>query len=535
MTTTQELNDWLKRPEGMNLEFKEAKNQFDQRKDLPDYCAAIANEGGGKLMLGVKNDGQVVGTKAFQGTFQKLPHELLCKLKIRVDVEELNHPKGRVLIFHIHGRLPGQLIKSSGKHLMRVGESLVEMDNATMKKVLIETEPDFSSQIVSGLNLSDLDSEALSNFRKKWAEKSKRADFVEFSYDKMLRSIRLLSDPGINYAGLILFGKKEKLDSYLPCSEIIFEWRQDPAKTLQDLRQNWREPFFRIYDQIWEMLNVRNLQYPFQDGLFQRTISAFNEKSIREALLNAVAHRDYSINGQSIFIKASPEKFVISSPGGFPGDITSENVLHKSYWRNRSIVEVFEKAGLVERSGQGMDDIFGNTIREGKGLPDLTESDAFSVVLKIPAQIQDKDFVLFIEKIANQGQESLTFEEIYELEKIRERGGFKEPKFKRKFLDMGIIEQVGRTRSAKYILSHKYYAYKGKSGVHTRLAGISREKQKEYILKHIEKNEKGYMKDFQDIFPELKPMQISNLLRELRKAKKIVHEGSRQTGCWKLA
>lgn len=181
-----------------------------------------------------------------------------------------------------------------------------------------------------------------------------------------------------------------------------------------------------------------------------------------------------------------------------------------------------------------MDDIFGNTIREGKGLPDLSESDACSVVLKIPAQVKDKDFVLFIEKVTNQGQAPLSFEEIYELERIRERGVIQNPEFKKKFLSMGIVELVGRTRGAKYILSHKYYAHKGKSGVHTRLAGISREKQKVLMLKHFEKNKKGYMQDFQDIFPELKPMDISNLLQELRRAGKVTHRGPKKSGHWEL-
>ena len=74
---------------------------------------------------------------------------------------------------------------------------------------------------------------------------------------------------------------------------------------------------------------------------------------------------------------------MIESPGCFPPGITIENILYSTAWRNRCIAETFEKAGLVERSGQGMDDIFGNTIQEGKGLPDLSKSDAFSKVSAI--------------------------------------------------------------------------------------------------------------------------------------------------------
>jgi len=80
-TSIEIFESWLKRLEGLHLEFKTARNSFSRDKDLPDYCAAIANEGGGKLILGVAPTGQVIGTKAFQGTYNKLSHDLLAKLK----------------------------------------------------------------------------------------------------------------------------------------------------------------------------------------------------------------------------------------------------------------------------------------------------------------------------------------------------------------------------------------------------------------------------------------------------------------------
>lgn len=121
------LMNLLKLPEGTVLEFKTAKNSFNVDKDLPDYCAAISNEGGGKLILGVGPDGKVAGTNAFKGTYNKLSHDLFTKIKIRVDVEELLHPEGRVLIFHIPPRSRRRLIRSTGVYTypMRAGESLV--------------------------------------------------------------------------------------------------------------------------------------------------------------------------------------------------------------------------------------------------------------------------------------------------------------------------------------------------------------------------------------------------------------------------
>ena len=535
-TPIEEFDRWLQHLEGKNLEFKTAKSSFNEQKDLPDYCAALANERGGKLILGVDPSGNVVGTSAFQGRYNTLSQKLLSSLGIRIDIEELNHPNGRVLIFHIPSRPPGQPIKSTGNYTypMRAGESLVEMDSITLKTILNETMPDYSCKIVERLTLSDMDEVALENFKVRWAQKAGRQDYLDFTTEKMLRNIGILSDNGINNAGLILFGKKEKIDYYLPGNEIIFEWRQTANKTAHDFRINWREPFFKIYNEIWSNINARNLRMPFQEGLFQREIFAYSEKPIREAILNAVAHRDYNISTQSIFITASPEKFTIESPGGFLPGITPENVLYKKEWRNRCIAEVLEKAGLVERSGQGMDDIFEMTIREGKGLPDLSKSDNFSVRLTIPAQVKDRNFVLFLEKIVNEKQITLSFEEIYQLEIIRENQPVAHLDYKDKFLENGIIEAVGKTRGRQYILSHRYYVLERALGIHTRLTGLSRDQKKELIINHLKKNKKGIFAEFLDAFGDLKPKDIENILQELRKAKRIKYVGPKRSGYWIL-
>lgn len=532
-TTIREFNEWLKQPEDCNLEFKEAKQALS-KSDLADYCAAISNEGGGKFILGVNDRKKIVGTKAFTNTYTQLSNRLLNELKIRVNVEELMHSDGRILIFHIPSYPPGKPIKSRNIYLMRAGASITVMDDATLKQKLNEVSPDFSAQIVNQLKLQDLDNIAIKNFQYRWAQKAKREDYLKFSKEKVLRSIGVLNENGFNYASLILFGTKEKIEEKLPDAEIIFEWRQKVGQITHDFRINWRDAFFKIFNHIWEVINARNIRIPFQEGLVQREIYAFSEKPVREAILNAVAHRDYTISQKSIFIKAFPEEFIIESPGGFPPGITIENILCEKAWRNRKISEVFEKAGLAERSGQGMDDIFNITIKEGKGLPDLSDSNDFLVKLKIPAKIQDKQFILFLEKIANKKQVSFSFEEIYELERIRTQQIIVNPEFRKRFLDLGIIEKIGRTRGTKYILSHNYYIHEGKTGIHTRVKGISRDKYKELILNHLKTNRKGYLKDFKDVFPELKPMDISNLLRELRADGEIFYTGHTLSGYWQI-
>ena len=108
-TSIDQLTGWIESPEGRNLEFKSAKNRFDFG-DLVEYCVALANEGGGQVILGVsdRRPRTIVGSAAFAepGRTEAGLHE---RLRHRIPVEELQTPDGRVVIVHVPGRLPGAL------------------------------------------------------------------------------------------------------------------------------------------------------------------------------------------------------------------------------------------------------------------------------------------------------------------------------------------------------------------------------------------------------------------------------------------
>ena len=124
-TTIAQIDAWrATRSEHQNLEFKEAKTQYDNRK-LCKYCVALANEGGGHLLLGVEDQPprRVVGTSAFNDPID-MAAKLFQMLGFRVDIEEVAHPDGRVLVFHIPGRPCGTAFQFDGAYLMRAGEEL---------------------------------------------------------------------------------------------------------------------------------------------------------------------------------------------------------------------------------------------------------------------------------------------------------------------------------------------------------------------------------------------------------------------------
>jgi len=192
--TIDDLKRVLTHPtEYESVEFKEAKNQFDKKHDLPDYCAAISNGYGGVLLLGVKNSGKVVGSSAFKGNVNRLSGELFRSLGIHIVVRELAHEDGRVVAFNIPKHDVGKLIHSSGHYSypIRRGEELAEMDSGMMRKILGEAIADFTAQPIEGVGLESVDGQAMAKLKSLRAEKARRPDYLDIPDDQMLKDLGL--------------------------------------------------------------------------------------------------------------------------------------------------------------------------------------------------------------------------------------------------------------------------------------------------------------------------------------------------------
>jgi predicted HTH transcriptional regulator len=148
-TTPAQIDLWLQsRSEHQRLEFKEAKTQYDNTK-LFKYCVALANEGGGILLLGVsdKRPRQVVGSAAFNNPVE-MAEVVFRAVGFRVDIEEVTHLGGRVVVFHIPSRPRGTAYHLDGAYLMRSGEELVPMSEDRLRKIFAEGQPDWLEEPV---------------------------------------------------------------------------------------------------------------------------------------------------------------------------------------------------------------------------------------------------------------------------------------------------------------------------------------------------------------------------------------------------
>ena len=287
-------------------------------------------------------------------------------------------------------------------------------------------------------------------------------------------------------AALILFGTQAALGRFIPQAEITFEYRSSDASGPAQARKDYRVGFFSYYDDLWNTINLRNDLQHYQEGLFMVDVPTFSERPIREAILNAVSHRDYQL-GSNVFVRQHPRRIEITSPGGLPFQITLENMLNRQSPRNRRLADIFLKCGLVERSGQGMNLIFQDAIRESKPLPDFTDTDRYQVAITLHGTVQDPNFLRFLEKVGNEQLASFSTEDWMILAYVARGEKVPEPYRLRidRLLDLGTIERAGR---GKLMLSRRFYSFIGKKGAYTRKKGLDRETNKNLLLKHIHEN-----------------------------------------------
>jgi ATP-dependent DNA helicase RecG len=131
---------------------------------------------------------------------------------------------------------------------------------------------------------------------------------------------------------------------WLAQAELVFEYRSSEASGPAADREEYRQGFFLWHDAVWNKINLRNDRQSYQDGLFRVELPTFDEVSVREALLNAVAHRDYRLGG-SVFVRQYPQRLEVVNPGGLPAGITPANILDQQNPRNRRLAEARASAG----------------------------------------------------------------------------------------------------------------------------------------------------------------------------------------------
>lgn len=358
-TPLPEFDRLLSRPhEDEQLEFKEAKNQYDLTK-LFKYCVGIANEGGGKFVLGVTNEKprRVVGSQAFLNT-NDIKSKLLDKLGFRVDVEVLAHSNGRVVIFYIPARPRGTAYHFEGAYLMRSGEQLVPMSADRLRAIFEEGKPDWLSQQARLDASADditrlLDTQSFFDLLKLPYPAQRKGVLERLEAEKLV--VRKGTAYLITNLGALLFAKK--LDEFDGLARkaprlIVYDGR-NKLKTRLDLpgTKGYAVGFVGLIDFIHSQTQLNEVV----GRALRQEIKMFPEIAIRELVANALIHQDFNETGTSVMIEVFSDRIEIANPG--KPFIPPERFIDEYQSRNERLADLMRRFGICEEKGSGIDKV----------------------------------------------------------------------------------------------------------------------------------------------------------------------------------
>lgn len=388
MTTATEIRAWLKKGRSLRLDW--LANPLPLSR-LATSLVAMANSAGGHLVLGIA-DNQIVGVRdGHEAADNVIQVALEITPPLILPIPKITTVSGKTLVIvQIPAGMP-HVYAYEGRYLQRIGSDNAPLSPQELRRLLLARgDLSFETTIAPGALLADIDMDKAEQYARGLR------GFSNEDVAQILLRRGCLARQGKSlrptYAGILLFGKDPQ--RYMRGADITAVrfagegmtdtfTRQDITGTLPDQIQR-AETF--LLDHLRKMVTLtgtmarqEQYEYPLE--------------AARELIVNAVAHRDYSISGDNIHLFIFSNRMEVHSPGKLPGHMTVQNLLEERFSRNPVIVQVLSDMAFIERLGYGVDRVLELMQRHRLRVPEFAEREGgFRVVLhNSPPEYTDED------------------------------------------------------------------------------------------------------------------------------------------------
>jgi ATP-dependent DNA helicase RecG len=556
--TIENLESLIAEGETLNVEFKGEERSPLNDRDLVEAVVCLANRADTKpswLLIGVEDDGRITGARPRHAGATD-PDKLAAliagrtrpALSVRVEIVDRG---GRALLVI---QVPPQrqpVATSEGVFLRRTigGDgrpACLPMDGYAMQSLQADRGLlDSSAQIVDAARWEDLDPLEFERFRRSVRERRGRSDeslldLTDLELAKALGVVEANGTPrAVRLAALLLFGKDDALRRFVPNHEAAFQFLRGLEVEVNDF---FRWPLLRIMEEIEARIRARNREQELMVGLLRVGVPDYPERALREALANALIHRDYQRLG-AVHFQWHPDRIEISSPGGFPEGVRLDNLLVTAPRpRNPLLADAFKRAGIVERTARGIDTIFYEQLRNGRPAPSYARSDNAGVVVVIPGGEANLDFVRMLVTEAQNGlvsglDELLILNALWQersLETTDAASLTQKPETEtrsvlHRLVEAGLVEERGQKKGRTWHLSAAAYRALGDKAAYVRQRGFEPLQQAQMVLQYVEKHGRITRREAAELC-RLSGPQAYRLLDHLAEQGLIAREGERGRG-----
>lgn len=553
--TPQALHQLIAAGETLDVEFKGEERGPLNDRDLVETIACLANRVGTEpawLVIGVEDDGRITGARPRHG-------EATDPARVAALIANRTRPSiaVQVAIATVEGQamlvieVPAQrqpVATSEGVFLRRTlgGDgrpACVPMDGYAVQSLQADRGLlDPSSQIVAGARWDHLDPLEFERFRRSVRERRGRSDesLLDLPDLELAKALGVVDANGVvrgvRLAALLLFAKDDALRRYMPGHEVAFQVLRGLDVEVNDF---FRWPVLRVMEECEARIRARNRERELMVGLLRVGVPDYPERALREALANALIHRDYQRLG-AVHFQWQTDHIEITSPGGFPEGVRLDNLLVTAPRpRNPLLADAFKRAGIVERTARGIDTIFYEQLRNGRPAPSYARSNEATVSVVIPGGAANLDFVRLLVTEAQHGRD-LALDELLILNTLWQArslttddaaGLVQKPESQtraalHRLVEAGLVEERGQKKGRTWHLSAATYRLLGDKAGYVRQRGFEPLQQEQMVLQYVEKHGRITRREVAELCRITGP-QAYRLLDRLAQQGLVEREGER--------
>lgn len=344
--------------------------------------------------------------------------------------------------------------------------------------------------------------------------------------------------------GLLLIGREQSLRTLVPTHEFAFQVLAREAVRFNEFR---RFPLLKALDWLETNFRPYNPEEELQVGLFRVPVPMVDMGAFREAVANALIHRDYHRLG-AVHVRLEDEALVVSNPGGLVDGVTLANLLTiEPHPRNPQLADAMKRIGVVERSGRGVDKIYRGMLKFGRPAPDYSRTSRQDVVLRLPVVPADLDFRrLVVDAERNRGTE-LPIDSLIALAALRDlkrvsaeelaghiqRDAAQAKRTLEALSEAGMVEAHGANRGRSYTLSADVYRLAGDKAAYTRQAGFTPIQHEQMVLNYARQHGLIRRADVMGLC-RLSDGQAKDLLKRMKASGLLVLEGAGRSSAYRL-
>ena len=372
-----DLRRLVARGEGSTLEFKRSTGEL--RQGLRAVCAFL-NGNGGKVVFGVRPDGTLVGQEVSDQTLRDIAEGLDgFEPPVRLETDRVRLKSGReALVWQVDGPADTIPFTFEGRAYERIESTTRKMPQKRYEQLLLDrahSKRRWENHRAENTAVRDMDREEVFRVVDSARAAGRLVEPVGKDMGRLLERLGVRRGGEILRAAVVLFGKRF-LPDFPQCELRMARFRGTDKTEFLDQRQ-LRGPAFKLLEEAL-LFSQRHLPLPgrIEPGRLERVDNPLiPPDALREIIVNALIHRDYTIAGGAVSLATFDDRVEVWSAGRLPSGITTADLSreHDSIQRNPIIAEVFHRAGLIEKWGRGTNRVIIECKKAGAAPPEFRE------------------------------------------------------------------------------------------------------------------------------------------------------------------